>query len=302
MNRLEPSIFPISATANWSRAMPRIQTRFQRGQSIAEFLIAMIVAVPLVLGIIYVGKYEDVKYTAIQASRYAVFERAFDTLPSPHESATDLTNETTARFFVDPAQLNQGAVAFQDKPPGGNQTGSTLNQNWIGVDGKNVIDKYQDIQVTVQNSAALTGLGKTAYDLIRSGALTNINDPGIQSGRVQVKLADVANFSPLHGLGLNIDVSTAMLVDGFNADGNGDPNNPDPNSVRGRSSLLSKANSILPGLNQINQISNNSIAQWGWQGLSDTDGPNLFCVAPDVVPLDATDNQGLQYDASKVCN
>jgi hypothetical protein len=305
MSPLEPSILPIGTSATRSRAMTRIQTKFQRGQSIAEFLIAMIVAVPLVLGIIYVGKYEDVKYTAIQASRYAIFERAFDTLPTPHESATDLTNETTARFFVDPGQLNQnqsGAVAFQDKPPGGNQTGGTLNPNWIGVDGKNVIDKYQDIQVTVQNSADLTGIGKTAYDVIRAGALTNINDPGIQSGRVQVKLADVANFSPLHGLGLNIDVSTAMLVDGFNADGNGDPNNPDPNSVRGRASLLSKANSIAPGLNQLNQVANNSILQWGWQGVSDTDGPNLFCVAPDVVPLDATDNQGLQYDPSKVCN
>lgn len=281
--------------------MPRILARFQRGQSIAEFLIAMIVAVPLVLGVIYVGKYEDVKYTAIQASRYAVFERAFDTLPSPHESAADLTNEIAARFFVDPAQLNQGAVAFKDTPPGGNNTNGTLNQNWIGVDGKNVIDQYPDIKVTVQKDVDLTGAGKLAFDLIRSGALTNINDPGIQKGQVQVKLADVANFSPLHGLNLNIDVSTSMLVDGFNADGNGDPNNPDANSVRGRSSLLQKLNSIAPGLNQINQISSNSIIQWGWQGLSDTDGPNFFCVAPDVVPADAT-SPSVQYDPAKVCN
>jgi hypothetical protein len=302
MNPIEPSILPVAAAAMRSRAMPRIQTRFQSGQAIAEFLIAMLVAVPLVLGVIYVGKYEDIKYTAIEASRYAVFERAFDTLPSSntHESATDLTSETQARFFMDPMQSNQGALAFKDKPPG--QTSGTLNQNWFGAGGEVLVGQYPDIQVTVQKATDLSGAGKTAFDVARTVALTNIGDPGIQSGRVQVKLADVANFSALHSLNLSIDVSTAMLLDGFNADGNGDPNNPDANSVRGRASVLAKANSIAPGLNQVAQVGSNAIIQWGWEGLSDTPGPNFFCVASDVVPLDATDNQSLQYDPSKVCN
>jgi len=212
MNPIEPSDLPVAAAATRSRAMPRIQTRFQSGQAIAEFLIAMLVAVPLVLGVIYVGKYEDIKYTAIEASRYAVFERAFDTLPSPntHESATDLTSETQARFFMDPNQSNQGALAFKDKPPG--QTSGTLNQNWFGAGGEVLVGQYPDIQVTVQKATDLSGPGKTAFDVARTVALTNIGDPGIQSGRVQVKLADVANFSALHNLNLNIDVSRSWMI------------------------------------------------------------------------------------------
>jgi hypothetical protein len=270
--------------------------RLQRGQAIAEFVVSMLIVVPLVLGVIYIGKYEDVKYTAIQASRHVAFERAFDTLPSPHESATALADETRARFFMDPMQSNNGAVAFQDAPPS-SQTSGTLNANWLGTAGEDLITAYPDIKVDVQKGADLSGIGKTAFDLARTVYFSNINDPGIQSAHVQVPLANVTQFAALNNLGLKIDVSTAMLVDGFNADGNGDPTNPAPDSVRGRVSLAQK----IPGLNTVSQVANNAIVQFGWEGLSDTPGPNLLCVAPDVVPGDATSSNA-NYDPATVCN
>ncbi len=91
--------------------MSSIEGRFQQGQAMTEFVIAMAVVVPLALGVIYVGKYQDVKYSAIQASRYTAFERVFDP-SSAHKNATVLAEETRERFFTDPTQNNQGAVAF----------------------------------------------------------------------------------------------------------------------------------------------------------------------------------------------
>lgn len=278
--------------------MPKSLARSQRGQAIAEFVVSMLIVVPLVLGVIYVGKYEDIKYTAIQASRHVAFERAFDTLPTPHESATVLADETRARFFADPMQSNNGAVAYQDAPPASGSISSTLNANWLGTAGEALIGAYSpDIKADVTKGVDLTGIGKTAFDAARTLYFSNINDPGIQNARVQVQLANVPHFAALNNLGLNIDVSTAILVDGFNADGNGAPNNPAPDSVRGRVSLAQK----IPGLSTVSQVANNAIVQFGWEGLSDTPGPNLLCVAPDVVPGDATSSNA-NYDPAQVCN
>ena len=53
-------------------------SKTQRGQAMSEFIAAMALFVPLVLGVIYIGKYSDIKHQAIQASRYAAMERALD--------------------------------------------------------------------------------------------------------------------------------------------------------------------------------------------------------------------------------
>ncbi|TMH76766.1 MAG: pilus assembly protein [Betaproteobacteria bacterium] len=85
----------------------------QRGQAMSEFVVAMIAFVPLVLGVIYIGKYSDIKHQAIQASRYAAFERALD--PHKHEGGTTVQDETVARFFRDGGQHT---IGFQDKATG----------------------------------------------------------------------------------------------------------------------------------------------------------------------------------------
>jgi hypothetical protein len=274
----------------------------QRGQAMTEFVVAMLVAIPLFLGVLYIGKYEDIKYSAVQASRYAAFERAFDTLPSPHKSAATLADETRTRFFMDPMQKNQGAVAFNDAPPT-NNIGKTLNQNWRGAAGENLIQAYSDIQAGVQKGANL----KTSIATPAFGAeillLKNVNDPGIQTARVQVPLANAKTFEPLAKLNLKLDVTTSMLVDGFNADGsNGGPGysarNPAPNSVRGRVVAVWDK---IPGMSTLESaLSGNAIARFGWQALSDTPGPDIFCVTPDVVPTNALSGN-TSYSPKTVC-
>ena len=51
---------------------------FQNGQATIEFIIACLVMIPLFLGIYYLVRYLDIKQSALQASRYAAFERTWD--------------------------------------------------------------------------------------------------------------------------------------------------------------------------------------------------------------------------------
>ena len=193
-----------------------------------EFAVGtLLVFVPLLLGIIYLGKYEDIKYSAIQASRYAAFERVFDP-SSAHKNATVLAEETRARFFTDPKRSNGGAVGFQDstQSPQALQTNGTLNWNWYGTNGAPAISQYSNIDVTVQppqapQSPTLTDVSNT---LIDKAADLNfaIKDPGIAQAHVKVPLAQVSPFMrPLDTLNLTIDASTSVLTDGFNAGGAG---------------------------------------------------------------------------------
>jgi hypothetical protein len=275
--------------------MSSIEGRFQQGQAMTEFVIAMAVVVPLALGVIYVGKYQDVKYSAIQASRYTAFERVFDP-SSAHKNATVLAEETRERFFTDPTQNNQGAVAFQDSTQG-KQTQNTLNANWYGTGAEPVINQYSDIAVNVQNPG-VTGIPNQALDGIAKLNF-NINDPGIQKAEVTVPLAKVAHFEPLNRVNLKIDVSTAVLADGYNAGG---ATSPAANNVRDRvfydwGIFLGK----IPGLKPLLDVIDSSIVSLGWEVLSDTPGPQWGCVSPDVVPSDAT-SPSAQYDPTQVCN
>ena len=56
----------------------RYNVYYQHGQSTIEFIIACLVMIPLFFGIYYLVRYLDIKQSAIQASRYAAFERTWD--------------------------------------------------------------------------------------------------------------------------------------------------------------------------------------------------------------------------------
>ena len=69
----------------------------QRGQAMTEFVAAMAMFIPLILGVIYVFKYGDIKHQAIQASRYAAMERALD----PRRQAVANGRRAGDRLLVD---------------------------------------------------------------------------------------------------------------------------------------------------------------------------------------------------------
>src|SRR5262245_24100839 len=94
----------------------------QRGQAMSEFIAAMALFIPLVFGVIYIGKYADIKHQAIQASRYAAMQRALD--PRRNRSDAAIQNETVARFFRDGGRHG---IARDDKATG--PTAGDLNPN-----------------------------------------------------------------------------------------------------------------------------------------------------------------------------
>jgi len=266
--------------------MSTIHAQLQRGQAMTEFVVAMLVVVPLVLGVVYIGKYEDVKYSAIQASRYAALERVFDP-SSAHKNATVLAQETRARFFTDPMQgnqTNQGAVAFKETPPA--NTKGTINANWLGTGGEPLIDQYSGIKVDVTKVADPNGTNS----VIDQGANLefNLTDPGIQEAHVQVPLAKVAHFAALSNLNLTIDVKTAVLADAYNTGGT----KPEADSVKGL--ILKKVPGLITAVTTIDDV-----LQPLWQVLSSTPGPQWFCVSPDVVPDAAA--PGAPVDYAKNC-
>jgi hypothetical protein len=271
--------------------------QFERGQAMTEFVVAMLIVVPLVLGVIYIGKYEDLKFSAIQASRHAAFDRVFDPL-ARHKNSTVLAEETRARFFTDPMLKNQGAVAFQDSTQGQQGTKGTLNQNWYGTGGDPVVQRYSEIRVDVRSdpNAALV---RNWYKTLDAAGKVNfsIADPGIAEARVQVPLAKVVTFAPLAKLNLNLDVSTAVLTDGFNAGG---ATSPSVNNVHDRTFadwglIFGK----IPNFQSLLSFIDKGVLKYGWQALSDTDGPQWGCVSPDVVPGDVA--PGAKYDPKTNC-
>ena len=233
------------------------------GQATSEFLAAMLLFVPLLLGIIYLGKYADVKHQAIQASRYAAFERALDPSTS-NEDPTMLAEETKARFFTDGSR-NNGKIGFQDTTSG-LSTASTLNPLWTQLDRTAMIANYSDISVNVTQGSINSGLLSATNSV--GSTMFKLPSGGQAEADVEVPLVNVPSFPALNNLNLKIGATTVVAGDTWNAAGASDEaNHFTIIAVPGRA--LSFLNGILSPIYQL---------------LSDTNGPQFGCLKPDVVP------------------
>lgn len=83
-----------------------------RGQALSETLVGMLVLVPILILIPYVGRYLDVKHKAQDASRYAIWERTVFSDPSAgwdagenSKSDAALAEEIDRRILGDPRAL-----------------------------------------------------------------------------------------------------------------------------------------------------------------------------------------------------
>lgn len=263
----------------------RMITR-QRGQAMSEFVVAMIAFLPLVLGVIYIGKYSDIKHQAVQASRYAAFERALD--PHGHEGGSTVPDETVARFFRDGGQH---AIGFQDKATG--STGTDENPVWAQVNGDPMIGQYSpDISVQFSSKSVRdTTTSALLFPMdLATKTMSGLNDDGSAvEADVSVKVADIAHFAPLSNINLSIGATTVIAGDPWNAGGAQDVANHFPSSpfpppavpqrVLGWLQNLPLAGSLL---NLITKL------------FVDTGLPELGCVKPDVVPDSVA--PGANYD------
>jgi len=273
---------------NRSTTMNARLIRRQRGQAMSEFAIAMIAFVPLVLGVIYIGKYSDIKHQAIQASRYAAFERALD--PHSHEGGTTVQDETVARFFRDGGQHT---IGFQDKATG--STRSDENPVWAQVNDNPMIGQYPDVSVQFSSKSvkdSTTSTLMSPMDLAIK-TMSGLNDDGSAvEADVSVKVANISHFATLSNINLSVGATTVIAGDPWNAGGAQDVANHFPSSplpppavpqrVLGWLENLPLAGSLLNFITKL---------------FVDTGLPQLGCVKPDVVPDSVA--PGANYDPMK---
>jgi hypothetical protein len=240
----------------------------QRGQAMTEFVAAMAMFIPLILGVIYAFKYSDIKHQAIQASRYAAMERALD----PHNQQTDIAirDETVSRFFRDGGPH---PIVANDKPPA--STSGDDNPNWGQLNGDSMLGKdYSQITVKLSpKSLDATLLKPLDLYLGIPAPLNPFN--GLKTGfgteaDVEVPVANVAGL-PWLSNNLRIGATTVIAGDPWNAGGA-----TDVAAHFGAGSIPGKL------LDFVNQIPGSDLLFKWLAGVPRA--PILGCVKPDVVP------------------
>ena len=249
----------------------------QGGQALAEFCVVSGVLVSLFLGIRYIGKYHDVQASAIQAARYAAWERTAH--PSTFADS-QIQNQARARVF----QWDSKPLAAADGISG--NAWSSQTAMWRAHDdSKSLVDKPGDVTVTTQ-SANLPGSAANAMSVAISGitkllgAVSGgeaLNQGGYYTSHVTVKLADVASLpDPLNKLGLVLHENHSLATDSWDASG------PKEAALRTRDfTLTSVFDRITPLLVPL------KFAASFMEPAFDQFNPGEIC--PDIVPADRLD-------------
>lgn len=198
----------------------RSQAHYQRGQALAEFCAISGVMVALFLGIWYIGKYHDIQASAIQAARYAAWER---TAHPTSFADSQIQNQTRARVF----QWDSKPLTAADGISGNGW--ATQTAMWRAHDdSKSLVDKPSDVTVTTQ-SGALPGKAANAMS-VAIGSITKLlgavsggealNQGGFYTSHVTVQVANIASLpEPLNNLGLTLKESNALATDSWDASG-----------------------------------------------------------------------------------
>lgn len=208
----------------------------QRGQAMTEFLIcASFALIPLFIGISLLGKYIDIKQTAIQAARYEVWEYTvwyadngettgnFTAVPQPIKSTALTQNETRQRFFTDPGNGDApSAITALDSTIGWSP--ATANPLWTDHTGQPLYAGVNGASENLNSSAntptipivgdimnTLFDIIDMAFSAIRSlmsfansdVGFTAINTEGNAEATVSMQVAVnptfVANYDNLEG-------------------------------------------------------------------------------------------------------
>ena len=244
----------------------RLRTR-QTGQSTVEFVVLSLVMVPLLLIVPLLGKYMDIAQTTAEASRYTAFEGTIR-----HSSSTpgwksdgELATEVRRRFFSNsdaPIKTNEVAGDFN----------AHRNTLWFDHRGNPLLQDFaKNVGVETQKDSLSQPFGALAGNF-------NLPQRNLYTGRVTVKVADIAGLLPFDSIGLSMTRGTTVLVDPWEASG--------PDQVTAK---VQGAGPLFPyqPLEFIAQplavvMSNPALAILG----ADTTPPDVGRVDPDRVPQD----------------
>lgn len=247
------------------RPMARAQ---QRGQSIAEFLLALAMLVPLFLAIAYAGRYGDLQQTATQASRYAAMGRAME--PSESRLANSkIEDQTRARFFLAGDYLHKGRIQSDDTVVGfTNDKGQA--EGWQDLSGNPLLTRPDRVTLQWGDTALSSGGVAEAMGIMTKTAGKSY--PGGKVARLEVTLENKLDQISGSPKPIVIAAATAAAGNGLGSSG----------SMGTRDA----AATIVPTAHVPDVLSGfleEAI------GLFEPEGPVIGCIKPDVVPAHRLD-------------
>ncbi|RMX04877.1 pilus assembly protein [Corticibacter populi] len=188
----------------------------QRGQATAEFIVALLVMIPLFMGVYYLARYADVKHSAIQASRYVAFERTWDPAGKV-KSAQQLADETRARFFL-PVSRNDGVISHKDSVANANPSSHRIPL-WSDLTYQPLLARFSDVAIKEVPAGQLnSGLVGALQDKLAKPVF-RLPDSGVMRAEVTVSLADVAHYEVLRNIQVGLPAATAIGAGAWNASG-----------------------------------------------------------------------------------
>lgn len=220
-----------------------------RGQAMVELIIvASLVLVPLFLAIPLLGKYLDIRSTAVQTARYAAWER---TVWYGGDAASSLgwfgaSNQWQANAKTDDQirrelgvrQLSETTNAFSNSDRSASNFQGSSKTLWQDRSGSKLLANYSDIQNTV-SSAQAPGTMNLILDPIANFASTlgpfTLEMDGQYTAKVTIKVKD---FDTDHFLTKtstkNFSEFNVLLANGWSADGpDGDDKTSTKQQVKG---------------------------------------------------------------------
>jgi hypothetical protein len=189
--------------------------RRQRGQALVEFLVATAALLPLVVGVVLVGRLQDVRAATLQSARYAAFGGAL-----AGAAQAELQSEVRARFYTDPNHLPRAADR-RNVPSG-------TNPHWTDVARAAPMIRTPG-DVTVQLSTArppgaaaraMTAATAGVDGLARlTGRSLDLERRGYYSAAVDVRIADVPSLTALGVTPLALQARAQVLGDDWSSAG-----------------------------------------------------------------------------------
>ncbi|MEK8046592.1 TadE family protein [Ideonella margarita] len=235
----------------------------QAGQSATEFLIALLVMLPLFLAVAYAGRYGEIHQTATQASRYAAFQRVMQP-DSKVLSDAKIEDQMRARYFTSWKQLQADGHLQTDDTATKLADGEGQPWMWQSVSGEALLQKHTDAKLTWASGSL--GSGTVAKSLGFMTKTAGKSYGGTHTAQVEVSLLnryDQSTDTP--GL-LTIAAATAAVGDGLGSSGS--------KATRDAASTLVPTSKIPKALSGLLAAA---------IGLFEPHGPQLGCIKPDVV-------------------
>lgn len=247
----------------FSSLPPTRRSVSQRGQSMVEFVVALAVLLPLFLAVTYAGKYSDIQQAAVQASRYAVFQRVVqpDGARLPDAKIQD---QMRARFFVGGSFLHDnGRIQSNDTAVGLKDKG--VPATWRDLAFKPLMATPESVKLSFDSAQLNAGFAEKPLKFMAKSADKPYRDATV--ARVEVTLVNEMDLSTPKPSPLSFAAATAAVGDSIGSSGS-----------QATREAVSKFAPAVKVPKNVSSFVEKAVL------LLEPHGPILGCSKPDVVP------------------